>query len=197
MSWIGGEYVVDDISKETIDEVLADIRHRVRSESNLEEFPHMGDDIMNIRTFATIPFESYEEAYDYCMNQNTTWMRNYNVAVPFKERKDKVTKNLLNLNERLVREKSKLKYYEVEHSVVRFKAEFVGCPKCKSKLAKAYLKDSKCPICHEDMRSTTTKNTIKRYQDKIRAIEKSIQDEKKKQKVDSIKYLICFVEYIG
>lgn len=197
MSWISGDLVVNELSKKTMNGVYASIRHRVRCEANLEEFPDMGNNIMPVRLINDGIFGSYDEAYEYCMIKNTDWQRKYNVAVPFRGCDDlQMTKKLQSLNTRLTTERQKLSEYEAAHEVTMFKADFVGCPKCKSKLARGYLRNSKCPVCREDMRSKTTKDTLARYRAKIRKLEKEISDEKNKQNTDK-KYLICFIEYIG
>ena len=64
-------------------------------------------------------------------------------------------------------EKRKYEEYEREHSVLAFKAAYVSCTKCGSKLNREYLKSDTCPICRTDMRSDTTQSILARYFKKI------------------------------
>lgn len=93
----------------------------------------------------------------------------------------KETKRMTELRER-VRETCEKRFkYEKEHSVVAFKAEFVGCPKCGSKLARKFLRGDTCPVCRADMRSETTKQTIEGYKAKVDSLEKQLEEERRKQ----------------
>ena len=87
------------------------------------------------------------------------------------------------LEKRLDAEKAKLEEYKKAHSVITFKAEFVGCPGCKSKLAKKQLmkikEPNRCPLCESDLRGKTTLETINRYEKNIGTIKKDIHEEEK------------------
>lgn len=103
------------------------------------------------------------------------------------------------LSERLVSEKAKLEEYTKQHSVKRFKADYIGCPMCGSKLAKGFIRSEACPLCGTELRSKTTLDTIRRYVDNIRKLEKEIKEEEKvmassrtgKFDTKSNLYLIC------
>ena len=93
------------------------------------------------------------------------------------------------------KEQRKYEKYGQKHSVLTFKAAYVSCPKCMSKLNKEYLKNDKCPVCRSDMRSDTTKATLERYQKKIASLKKEYEEQKKIPK--NKKYVLFYEEYIG
>lgn len=83
--------------------------------------------------------------------------------------------------------------YIKEHSVKKFQAKHIGCPKCGSKLNKNYLNYDKCPLCGTDLRSKTTLEKIKWFDEKIKDYQSRIETEKRKQKNKAkIKWLIKY-----
>lgn len=200
MSWLGGVFAINNKNQKSIKEAMADISSSVRHEADLEEFPNMGTYVMPIRDI--LPgkvFDNFEDAENYCMNEETSWMRNYNVMVAFYDTKCvKTTKRLINLKERRKNEISKLNNYAKEHSVSTFKASYISCPECGSKINKEYIHYDRCPLCKTDLRSETTKKTLARYKDNIKQIEKQIRTEEQKQKDKlPVRYLVAYMEYVG
>lgn len=49
MSWIGGEFILNDVKKKDLDAAADRIRYAVRSNANLAEFPNMGCRINPLR----------------------------------------------------------------------------------------------------------------------------------------------------
>jgi hypothetical protein len=70
--------------------------------------------------------------------------------------------------------------YAKEHSVRNFKAKLVACPSCESKVNKKFVKYDKCPVCDKDLRSKTTINTLRGYEDKIIALKNEADIEYRK-----------------
>ena len=199
MSWVRGELIIENTLKKSIDKAKNIIRMDVRSLADLEEFPNMGDYIMPIKIITNNVFDSVEDARDYCYDNYAKWGRNYNVMVAFRDRLSaKETKKIKDLKNRIdLEEKKKIKYVN-DHTVSTFKSKFIGCHNCGSKVNKEYIKNDRCPICHSDLRSKTTKQTIKRYENNIKNLKKKIDDEVKKQsKSFPDKYLIVYEEYVG
>lgn len=63
MSWIGGEFIINDMKEKTLKEVYSSISSAVRHNADLEEFPYMGTDIMKIKPFHKGKiYDSQEEA---------------------------------------------------------------------------------------------------------------------------------------
>lgn len=199
MSWIAGKKVLDNNSKETLQEMYAEIAEGVMRNTDLYEFPNMGQDIMPIKDVSNGQvFASQNEAKLFL--HSLDWERKYNVIVPFKDvDAAKKTKAVLTLESRLEKEKQKLDEYKKVHAVKNFKANFVACPKCGSKINKEYIRDDDCcPLCWTSLQSETTKNTIKRYINNMNNLYEKIEEEKKKQsKKAPMKYLVMYEEYIG
>ena len=137
---------------------------------------------------------NYDEALEFIRQQDRGWydqlavkFREYPVIAP--------SKTLLALQERLRKEMEKLTTYENAHCVQSFKVEYIGCPKCGSKLKRELLKNNRCPLCGEELRGKTTIDTIKRYKSNIAEMQKKINEESKKQqgkelKKSTIKWLV-------
>lgn len=197
MSWIGGEIVLEKNTKKELNYAYQKIRYAVRSNANCEEFPSMGDNLFPIKQICYNTLPSYEKAIE-CAD-SIDWERNYNVLIPFKDVDAlKPSKKIINLKERLDKEKNKLVEYKDKTDCKNFKSKLISCPKCGSKINKDYIRNSYCPLCREDLRSDTTKKTIKRYENNIIYLTKEIQTEKEKRSDKAkIKYLILYLEYIG
>ena len=95
---------------------------------------------------------------------------------------------MITLQERLKAEREKRVAYAAAHAVSTFKAEYIGCPECGSKLKRTLLKGNSCPLCHAEMRSKTTMETLQRYDancdeltKKIKAEERKMQEKMRKQ----------------
>ena len=129
---------------------------------------------------------NYEEAEAYIESHDKG--RYGQLAVKYREyEKIEPTKNLLSLKERLDKEREKKAEYTAAHSVSAFKAEFVGCPDCGSKLKKTLLKSENCPLCRAELRGKTTVDTIARYEANIRDLQKQIKEEEKKMEEKNLK----------
>lgn len=153
----------------------------------------------NINWVENKVFDTYEDAENYIKEcDEKIW---YNcMAVQYRDTpKDITSKAMGALKERLQKESDKLNEYTKAHTVKAFKADFVGCAGCGSKLAKARLLSDKCPLCRADLRGKTTLETIARYENNIQELNKKIKEEEKKL---TIKYAnkaeirwLCKVEY--
>lgn len=127
-----------------------------------------------------------EEAVSYIQGHNRGYYDQ--VAVMYRVYpKLKPSKTMETLSKRLEAERDKLRSYSQAHSVSSFKAEFVGCPNCGSKLKKTLLKGESCPLCRTDLRSKTTLETIQRYENNIRELMKQIKAEERKQNEKAVK----------
>lgn len=148
---------------------------------------------------------SREEAEEYIRQHDNGW---YNqMAVKFKDTdaipKTSATKERLLKQIKAYREKSI--EYDKSHVITAQKAEFISCPQCKSKLAKAYMgkttgRVNGCPVCGmKDIRAEYILNQLQAYDDKIQKWRAELKEEEKKlaEKVAN-KAKICWlvkVEY--
>lgn len=127
-----------------------------------------------------------EEAEQYIEDHDDGWYSQ--LAVKYREYpRVEPTKTLLNLEERLKAERNKLQTYSDAHAVSTFKAEFVGCPECGSKLKRELLKGNSCPLCNAELRGKTTIDTIERYKTNIRELRKEIKEENRKLEEKMVK----------
>lgn len=108
----------------------------------------------------------------------------YIKAVPFYEGSNK---KIVDLERRIKETQEKYDKYLAAHRVGDYKALFVGCPECQSKIARFYFENNKtkaekdrCPVCHADMASDTTKKTLQRYRGKVNELKKEKEAELKK-----------------
>lgn len=119
-----------------------------------------------------------EEAEKYIESHDSGWYDQ--LAVRFREyQRLEPSKAMTSLKMRLVAEMDKKTAYEKAHSVSTFKAEFIGCPKCGSRLKRTLLKREYCPLCGTELRSQTTMDTLRRYEKNIRNLEKKIEEEER------------------
>lgn len=154
--------------------------------------------ISPIRWLENVVCEDYDKAHEYIKRVDKGWYDQ--IAVKYRECTIiKSTATLTNLQTRLANEKQKKVDYEKAHSVMAFKAEYVGCPNCGSKIKKSFLRVNSCPVCRAEMRSKTTMETLARYDANIRDLEKQIKAEERKLqeknlKMSKIKWLVK-IEY--
>lgn len=129
--------------------------------------------------------DNREDAEKYIESHDSGWYDQ--LAVRFREyQRLEPSKAMTSLQIRLVAEMDKKKAYEKAHSVSTFKAEFIGCPKCGSRLKRTLLKRESCPLCGTELRSQTTMDTLGRYEKNIRNLEKKIKEEERKSQKKNV-----------
>lgn len=200
MSWIGGEFIINDMKEKTLKEAYSSISSAVRHNADLEEFPYMGTEIMKIKPFHKGKiYGSQEEASKALEESYASWAREYNVAAAFYDTSAaKETKRIKTLKERLEKEHQKLNDYIKKNDCKNFKAKLITCPKCESKINKKYILRNMCPLCKHDLRSKTVIKTTQRYQNNIQKLSDEICQENLKQKEKlPVRYLVGYCEHIG
>jgi hypothetical protein len=80
------------------------------------------------------------------------------------------------LENAIVDAKDKVSKYIEEHSIRLFASKTIGCKRCNSQLAKEYLKSDACPLCGNDLRSSSTIEGEKKLTAKVAELEKALQD---------------------
>ena len=129
---------------------------------------------------------TYEEAKELLNSNDDFYWGYYIKAIPFCNPCNKKTEDL---TRRISETEKKTQAYIAAHRVANQKAAFIGCPECKSKIARFYFEDAKksnlyrtdyCPVCRASMLSDTSKKTLKSYEDKIKSLNKELQTEKKR-----------------
>lgn len=132
-----------------------------------------------IRWYDNVICEDLERAMEFIKSHDKGWYDQ--LAVQYRVYpKAEPSKTLLNLESRRKAEAEKYAAYAKAHSVSTFKAEFVGCPSCGSKLKRILLRGESCPLCRAELRSKTTVETLERYSKNILELDKQIKGEQRK-----------------
>ena len=169
------KYLTYDVST-PISRIEAEIQHYVSCRT-VEEGGHGLND--PIRWRGDTIYADYDQAYaaintvDRPYDQIAVKYRVYPKAEPSAAMKT--------LEARLSAEQQKRVDYAKKHSVSTFKAEYVGCPTCGSKLKKELLSGEHCPLCRGDLRGKTTLETLAKYSENIKELQNKIQIERRKQ----------------
>ena len=193
MSWIGGEFILNDVKKKDLDAAADRIRYAVRSNANLAEFPNMGCRINPFRHICPQKvFNGYEEAEVTLEGRRSEWSRNYTGYVAFRDLESaNKTKRIIELKEKIESETEKKIRYGLDNNVKDQKADYIGC-------RKTYIQANRCPVCDFDLRSDTFKKRMAGYQEKIDKLTKELNEEKKKNAAKApVKYLVMYEEYVG
>ena len=145
-----------------------------------------------IEILSTMPFDNMEQADTYIREMDSNFYGGY--AVKFYDYSNaKDTKKTEELKSKLANIMHKKSEYIANHHVRNFKASYVGCSKCGSKINKQYLNVDKCPVCYQDLRAESVLECIKNYDKRIIEYQEKIQQEIQKQKDKAkINWLIKF-----
>ncbi len=101
------------------------------------------------------------------------------------------TKTMMELKNRIQREKQKSVKYFADHHVKHRKSTYVGCKRCGSSVHKDYVQSSNCcPVCGNSLFSKTDTETMKRYRENIARWEANYQ---KMAKARAKKKLVWYV----
>ena len=198
MSWgnvqmISGMYCLD--SKSELSYAKNEIKEEIKRYGNIEEYPDLGNDILPIVSIETV-CKSLEEAEE--LADSLDWKGKYSLLIPYKDVGDEdiwtIKVNTIYLN--IYHEENNLeKYIKRSRGCRNHKSKFVGCPRCGSRLNRKSINNDKCPLCGQDISSSTVKKTIKRYKNNIKEMKKELREEKEKLSYKAkTKYLFLYEE---
>ena len=198
MSWgnvqmISGMYCLD--SKSELSYAKNEIKEEIKRYGNIEEYPDLGNDILPIVSIETV-CKSLEEAEE--LEDSLDWKGKYSLLIPYKDVGDEdiwtIKVNTIYLN--IYHEENNLeKYIKRSRGCRNHKSKFVGCPRCGSRLNRKSINNDKCPLCGQDISSSTVKKTIKRYKNNIKEMKKELREEKEKLSYKAkTKYLFLYEE---
>lgn len=163
-------------------QIEAEINHYV-SGRTIEEGGHGLND--PIRWHEKTICDDYDRACDFLKDLDRPYSQ---LAVRYRVYpKIEPSATLTNLEARLSAERQKRVDYAKKHSVSTFKADYIGCPKCGSKLKKELLPGENCPLCRGDLRGKTTLDTLAKYAQNIEELTDKIVAEKRKIQEKMIK----------
>lgn len=131
-------------------------------------------------------YSSYDDALDAIKRFDKGFYDDHGVL--YKEPASP-SKARIELQNRLQETKRKKREYYDSHLPNKAKAAFVGCPECKSKLAKEHLSSHRCPVCRANMFPKTTRDRLKAFDEKIRQLEEKDLILERKQKGE-VKWLV-------
>jgi hypothetical protein len=141
------------------------------------------------------PLASHDEAIEYIAENHRKFEGP--MAVPFKIQGKKAVPTYVK-NAITKYEKAKTNKRESEDKVrqdfYNAKSQFVGCKKCKSKLSRSFLKTTFCPICNQNLLSTTSlqriEKTKQKVQDTCTALEKARTKARQQNYTGKIGYVV-------
>lgn len=169
------------------------VSEKVISERVLDIVRHSGDGYGTDRIAFSHrePFAN-QEAAEAWIRENDGWYKG--IAVQFYDySKCKTTKKMETLQDRIADNKAKKHEYIKTHSVRVFKAEYVGCSCCGSKLKRELLRSERCPVCYEDLRAKSTLDRIQGFDKKEKELRAQIEAEKQKDKKNAtVKWLVKY-----
>ncbi len=164
MSWgnvqmISGMYCLD--SKSELSYAKNEIKEEIKRYGNIEEYPDLGNDILPIVSIETV-CKSLEEAEE--LADSLDWKGKYSLLIPYKDVGDEdiwtIKVNTIYLN--IYHEENNLeKYIKRTKGCRNHKSKFVGCPRCGSRLNRKSINNDKCPLCGQDISSSTVKKQLK------------------------------------
>lgn len=170
------ESAMRDVIALTIEEQLDDEYEDFEPEDNAHD--DLASWTANDLTLKDRYFDSDEEAEDYLGKSVSSGSLGVKVWEPAKK-----SSTIERLDNQVRREKAKLAKYAEDQHISNHKSQFIGCPKCQSKVNKDYIPDTdRCPVCHTLLLSNTAQETIKRYKGNITKWSKQAEDARSKQK---------------
>ena len=136
-------------------------------------------------------FNNEEEAREWIHEHDGFYA---GIAVKFYDYSDvKPTAKIDELEARLKENLKKKAEYISAHSVKTFKAQFIGCQCCGSKLSRERILGEMCPLCRTDLRAGSTLERIKGFDVKHKEICDKIKAENQKQQDRAkVKWLVKF-----
>ena len=122
--------------------------------------------------------QTYKEASEYLRAHDKG---DYDqLAVKFKDTSEMEIKSAkkTKIERQLKAYREKMQEYDKKHSLANLKSELISCPECKSKLARRFLRTEGCPVCGtRDIRAEYIVEQLKKYREKISALEKELETE--------------------
>ena len=138
------------------------------------------------------PLKNREEAEKWIQAHAKGWYDDHAVRY-YDYSRAKITKKIEEMQKKNAELGLKIAEYQKKHSVKNFKANFIGCDKCGSKVARVYLRSDKCPVCGDDLRSVGViagENEL--YHKRAVLLEKIKEETEKQEKNRDVRWLVKF-----
>ena len=141
-------------------------------------------------------YDSREEAEKAIKRLDTGFCSDHAVLF-YQHEQGKPTAQMKSISDQIVKLNQRYNEYLKNHDVKNFKASFIGCPKCQSKIAKSYIKNSICPVCFSSFKSTSTIEEEKKMSARIRELQQKYHDlsEANNKKMPAKKMFLVKIEW--
>lgn len=108
------------------------------------------------------------QALEYLMTIPNSYAVKYKIGIPPSPQMEKLEKRLREKEERLTAYK--------KEQAKKFKAEFLTCPHCKSRVNAHFIHPPLCPVCGEDLRSETAVKALSSLEEAVKDLKKRYED---------------------
>lgn len=136
--------------------------------------------------------DSYDEAMEFIKNSDSGWYDQ--LAVKFKKTKE--TAKLSKVKERYNQLNMEYETMLADiTSLTGVKAQLLTCRHCNSKIAASYIKNYRCPVCGEDLRSPTYKDRLAAKKIAVKKAETLLKEETKKASAHGEVFWLVKTEY--
>lgn len=145
-----------------------------------------------IRWIESVICNSYNEAIEKIERLDRGWYDQ--LAVRYYENESFTDKKIGELQKSV---KELCDAYTKKNSEIpaqHFTADYVGCKSCGSKITRTFIKSNKCPVCHADMRSESTMNSIEAIKKKLEKARKALEEYTNKHAKKKVMWLVK-IEY--
>ena len=141
-------------------------------------------------------YKNREEAEKAISKFDTGWYSDHAVLF-YQHEQGKPTAQMKSISDQIVKLNQRYNECLEKHDVKNFKASFIGCPKCQSKIAKIYIKNSICPVCFSSFKSTSTIEEEKKMSARIRELQQKYHDlsEANNKKMPAKKMFLVKIEW--
>lgn len=125
-------------------------------------------------------YKDREEAEEAISKFDTGWYSDHAVLFLAHD-KAKPNARMVKLDEMLKKLRSQYTALLKKNEVTNFKASFLGCPNCQSKIAKGFIRSgSWCPVCGKSMKSKSSLEAEQRMKKHIEELQKEYDEVQRK-----------------
>lgn len=108
------------------------------------------------------------QAIEYLLTIPNSYAVKYKIGIPPSPQMEKLEKRLHEKEEKLKKCR--------EEQAGKFKADFLTCPHCKSRINGKFIHPPLCPVCGEDLRSETAIRALHSLEEAVKDLSKRYED---------------------
>jgi hypothetical protein len=170
--------------------VQAELDHYAAMEDWQEGCSGLGSPIR----WLDVTLDDYDKAIEYIEKHDRGWYDQLAVKYKSYPRPSKQSKAVSELVTRFEAARASKEKIVKDGSIKNRTSEYIGCPKCGSKLKASLLHGEFCPLCRADLRSPTTLDRLNKAQARIDEAQKKLEEQRKKESKPVVKWLVK-IEY--